>query len=177
MLFNPLKRYNLSDYRVILTDFDGVLTDNKVLVTDDGKEAVKCSRSDGLAFDHLRCLNFPTYILSSETNAVVNMRAKKLNVKCRQSLKNKVDEIRLIIKQISCTPDEVIYVGNDINDLGAISFCGLTFCPSDSHPLVKKKANVILNTAGGQGVFREILEHWFKLNITFKYLKEASNEY
>ena len=63
-------------------------------------------------------------------------------------------------------------MGNDINDLGAISYSGLSFCPSDSHQLVKKKSSIILATAGGKGVYREILEYWFKLDLASKFLKE-----
>lgn len=164
--------FRLKNYRVLLTDFDGVLTDNTVIVSQEGTEFVRCSRSDGLAFNYLKNIDFPVFILSSETNSIVNARAKKLNVNCRQGLKNKVSEIRIIMKELSCNPNEIIYVGNDINDLGAMKFSGLTFCPSDSHHLVKEKASVVLTTAGGQGVLREIIEYWFNINLTLKYLEE-----
>jgi YrbI family 3-deoxy-D-manno-octulosonate 8-phosphate phosphatase len=161
----------------LFTDFDGVLTDNTVLISQDGKEHVMCSRADGLAFDHLNKMGFPAYILSTESNNVVKVRANKLKIQCKQNLKNKVSEIHSIIRQIPCDPKQVIYVGNDINDLGAMSFSGLTFCPFDSHEKVKKIANVVLSTFGGKGVFREILESWFNLDLSSKYLKEVHDEY
>ena len=171
------KKLNINNYRVLFSDFDGVLTDNTVLTSQNGIEHVKCSRADGLAFDHLNEIGFPVFILSTESNKVVQERANKLNVTCIQNQKNKVNKIKSIIKEISCTPEEIIYVGNDINDLGAISYSGLSFCPSDSHELVKQKSSIVLATAGGKGVCREILEYWFKLDLASKYLKEKNNEY
>ena len=138
-MFQFLKnKLNIKNYRVLFSDFDGVLTDNTVLISQNGIEHVKCSRADGLAFDHLKEIGFPVFVLSTEANKVVQVRANKLNIKCIQNLKNKVNKIKSIIKKIPCKPEEIIYVGNDINDLGAISYCGLSFCPSDSHELVKK---------------------------------------
>ena len=177
-MFSFLKnKLNFKNYRVLFSDFDGVLTDNTVMISQDGKENVKCSRADGLAFDYFNDIGFPVFILSTETNKVVQERANKLNITCIQNSKNKVNNIKSIIKKIPCTPEEVIYVGNDINDLGAISYSGLSFCPSDSHELVKKKSSIILTTAGGKGVYREILEYWFKLDLASKYLKEKNSEY
>ena len=75
-----MQKIPLSEIDAIIFDFDGVLTDNKVLIFEDGTEAVFCNRSDGLAFDFLRTLNLPIYIMSSETNPVVISRAKKLKV-------------------------------------------------------------------------------------------------
>ena len=177
MSFDKNEKLNFSYYRAIFIDFDGVLTDNSVMVSEDGKEYVKCSRSDGLAFNYLNEIGFPAYIISSEANKVVQERAKKLNIECRSNLKSKVNEIKKIIKQKTCNPKKIILVGNDINDLGAMNFCGLTFCPSDSHPIIKKNANVVLNSVGGHGVIREILENWFNLDLAKKYFREFSHEY
>lgn len=164
--------FNLENYKVLFTDFDGVLTDNNVSVDGNGLESVNCSRSDGLSFDYLNNINFSTYIISSERNSVVSARAHKLGVTCLQSVENKVSTIKSIVAEINCSQNQVIYVGNDINDLGAILYSGLSFCPLDSHELVKQHSDIILDTLGGQGIFREILEVWFKVNLTEKFLKE-----
>lgn len=159
----------LSKVKLIVLDFDGVLTNNKVLLNDQGEEFVSCSRADGLAFDALRILKVQTIILSTEKNKVVSSRAKKLQVECFQGIKNKKDKLIELIKKYKLNKSEVLFVGNDINDISAMSLCELTFCPSDSHEAVKNIAKVVLRTKGGEGVVREILETHFKLDL-FKIL-------
>ena len=146
-------------------DFDGVLTNNKVLLNEHGEEFVSCSRGDGLAFDALRKLKVKTIILSTEKNKVITSRANKLQVECIQGIENKKNKLMALIQKYKLDRDEVIFVGNDINDISAMSLCGLTFCPSDSHEQVKNIAEVVLRTKGGEGVVREILEMYFKLNL------------
>ena len=73
---NQRKIINIDKLDALVFDFDGVLTDNKVYLGEDGKELVSCSRADGLAFDVLRKLNIPVLILSTEKSLVVKMRAK-----------------------------------------------------------------------------------------------------
>lgn len=155
---------DLTKFKLIV-DFDGVLTDNKVYLNDQGEEFVTCSRSDGIAFDALRHLNINTIILSTEKNNVVSSRAEKLQVQCYQGVKNKKEKLTSLINKFNIRKDEVIFVGNDINDINAMSLCGLTFCPVDSHEKLKAKARVILETKGGEGVMREILEIHFKLDL------------
>jgi len=160
---------DLSKVKLIVLDFDGVLTNNKVLLNDQGEEFVICSRADGIAFDALRILKIQTIILSTEKNKVVSSRAKKLQVECIQGIENKKDKLIELIKKYKLTKSEVLFVGNDINDISAMSQCKLTFCPSDSHDKVKSIAKVVLRTKGGEGVVREILETHFKLDL-FKLL-------
>jgi 3-deoxy-D-manno-octulosonate 8-phosphate phosphatase (KDO 8-P phosphatase) len=155
----------ISNIKLIVLDFDGVLTNNQVLLNENGEEFVACSRGDGLAFDALRKLQVRTIILSTEKNKVVSKRAEKLKIKAIQGIANKKESLIELIKKYQVSRDEVIYVGNDINDIDAMSLCEFTFCPSDSHELVKQRAKVILKTKGGYGVMREILENYFEINI------------
>ncbi len=155
----------LSKVKLIVIDFDGVLTNNKVLLNDQGEEFVICSRADGLAFDALRILKLKTIILSTEKSKVVSSRAKKLQVECIQGIANKKDKLMRLIKKYKLDRGEVLFVGNDINDINAMSLCELTFCPNDSHEKVKKIAKVVLKTNGGEGVMREILETCFQLDL------------
>jgi 3-deoxy-D-manno-octulosonate 8-phosphate phosphatase (KDO 8-P phosphatase) len=156
---------DISNIKLIVLDFDGVLTDNKVLLNEHGEEFVSCSRGDGIAFDALRKLEIETIILSTEKNKVVSSRAKKLQIKAIQGVSDKKDELLGLIKGSQLNKDEVMFVGNDINDINAMSLCGLTFCPSDSHELVKRAAKTTLETKGGDGIMREILEKHFKINL------------
>ena len=156
---------DFSKLKLIVLDFDGVLTNNKVLLNNKGEEFVSCSRADGIAFDALKVLKVQTIILSTEKNKVVSSRAKKLQVECIQGIENKKDKLMELIKKYKLDKDEILYVGNDINDISAMSLCELTFCPIDSHEAVKSVVRVVLKTKGGEGVVREILETHFKLDL------------
>ena len=93
-------------------DFDGVLTDNKVLVNENGMEWVSCSRADGLAFDVLRKLNKPSYILSTEKNMVVSARAEKLKISVIQGTDNKVESIKELAIRNNFELSNILYVGS-----------------------------------------------------------------
>jgi 3-deoxy-D-manno-octulosonate 8-phosphate phosphatase (KDO 8-P phosphatase) len=160
----------LKDIDAIVFDFDGVLTNNKVYLDQDGKELVCCSRADGLSFDVLRKLQIPAYILSTEINPVVTARAKKLKIPAIQGVNNKVDGIRKLSKKEGFVLRKTLYVGNDLNDYRVMQLCGYTACPSDSHQTIKKISTILLKTSGGNGIVRELLEEVFKLNfITILY--------
>ena len=156
---------DINEVDVIIFDFDGVLTDNFVYLNDSGEESIKCSRSDGLAFDVLRKLSKFVFILSTEKNKVVSERAKKLKVEVIQSIDNKLEAINFIMKQSNSTLDRTLYIGNDLNDYNIMKLCGHTACPSDSHELIKDISKFVLNSRGGDGVAREIIEDVFGLNL------------
>jgi len=139
-------------------DFDGVLTNNLVHLDQFGREWVSCSRADGLAFDVLRKLNKPAFIISTEKNSVVAARAEKLKVPALQGVSNKVDALATLAEIHSFRHERIIFVGNDLNDLHVMQYCGYSACPSDSHPRIKQIATVTLNSCGGGGLVRELLE-------------------
>ena len=162
---------NIKDIDAFIFDFDGVLTDNKVFVNEDGSESVICSRSDGLAFDVLRKIKKKFFILSTETNQVVTKRGEKIQAHVIQSSTNKLESVRLIAKKYKLSLDKLCFIGNDINDLEAMNICGVSVCPNDSHNLIKKCAQIILKRNGGDGVVRELIEEVFQLdflNILYK---------
>jgi YrbI family 3-deoxy-D-manno-octulosonate 8-phosphate phosphatase len=147
-----------NDLDALIFDFDGVLTDNRVLVFDDGHEAVWCNRGDGLAFDFLRRSGLPTLILSREKNQVVAARAKKLGIPAISGISNKADMIIELCTERGFNPDRVMFVGNDVNDLGAMRRIGFPVAVADAHPVVREAARIVLATNGGDGVVREIVE-------------------
>ena len=157
--------YKLANYDRLIIDFDGVLTDNKVYVDEIGKETVLCSRADGLAFDVLRIIGFDALILSTEKNPVVTVRAKKLGISSICSVGDKSSELALLAKRQAWDLTRTIYLGNDLNDYFAMRLCGLVVCPLDAHRKVKEISNVVLDTRGGDGVVRELLEEVFELNF------------
>jgi YrbI family 3-deoxy-D-manno-octulosonate 8-phosphate phosphatase len=146
-------------------DFDGVMTNNLVYIDQEGKESVSCSRADGLAFDVLHKLNIPSFILSSETNPVIKMRANKLRIKAIQGILDKEIAVKELANKYSYNLKNLIYIGNDLNDYQAMKICGYSICPADSHPIIKEISNLILQSKGGDGVVRELLENVFNLNI------------
>ena len=156
---------SLQNIEAIVFDFDGVLTDNKVFVDQEGNESVSCSRADGLAFDVLYKLKKPTYILSTEKNPVVTARAKKLKIPAIQCIKNKVDGLRELAEKESFNLQNTLYVGNDLNDYQVMKISGYTACPADSHQMIKEISTIILKTSGGNGIVRELLEDHLQVDF------------
>tara|TARA_B100001057_G_C22648911_1_gene871298 strand:- start:425 stop:907 length:483 start_codon:yes stop_codon:yes gene_type:complete len=139
-------------------DFDGVMTDNRVYLSEKGIETVKLNRADGLAIIELTKRGYKQIIISTETNKVVKMRAKKLKIEAFIGVKNKEDYLKKYCKKNKIKLSEVCFVGNDVNDIGAIKVSQFSFCPKDSHLSVKKICNKVININGGDGVIREMLD-------------------
>ena len=151
-------KISLSDIEVFVFDFDGVLTNNLVHLSQEGQEWVSCSRADGLAFDVLRKLKIPAYILSTEKNSVVTARANKLKIPALQGVGDKVEGIKELAVREGLDLQNIFYVGNDLNDYHVMQLCGFTACPSDSHETIKSISTIELKAKGGDGVVRELLE-------------------
>ncbi|RZB30167.1 MAG: 3-deoxy-D-manno-octulosonate 8-phosphate phosphatase (KDO 8-P phosphatase) [Desulfobacteraceae bacterium Eth-SRB1] len=152
------KRLCIEDIDLIVYDFDGVMTNNKVLVDQSGRESVVVNRSDGLAVSAIRKMKIKQIILSTEENPVVKSRADKLKIPCIQSVENKKKALEKYIRRIGVDRKRVLYIGNDINDLEVIAYTGYTIAPSDAYPDVRKKAKIITKAKGGEGVVRELLD-------------------
>jgi D-sedoheptulose 7-phosphate isomerase len=141
---------------LIVFDFDGVFTDNKVYTAQDGTELVACDRADGLGLDRLRDLAVPMMILSTETNPVVAARARKLKLPVEQSCGDKAAWLKDHLAAKGIDPATVIYMGNDLNDLAAMGLVGFTVAPADAHPEIRKIASLVLTREGGRGAVREL---------------------
>jgi 3-deoxy-D-manno-octulosonate 8-phosphate phosphatase (KDO 8-P phosphatase) len=141
---------------LMVFDFDGVLTDNRVWVTQDGVEMVCCNRADGLGFNLLRAAGIACVIVSTETNPVVTHRAGKLGIPAVQSVADKGDAVRKICRDYGVDLAQVAFVGNDLNDLPAFRIVGRKLCPSDAAPEVRRLCDHVLRSRGGAGVVREI---------------------
>jgi YrbI family 3-deoxy-D-manno-octulosonate 8-phosphate phosphatase len=143
--------------KVIFTDFDGCLTDDRVWLNQDGEEFVAANRKDGLAINRLKALGIRVVITSTETNKVVTARATKLGIKALQGLSDKVEAIENYISKNNLTWKDSWYIGNDVNDLGAIRKAKFSICPSDAVKAVKKEVDLKLKTKGGYGVLSELV--------------------
>lgn len=145
--------------QALVLDFDGVLTDNAVYVDQNGAETVRCDRGDGMGLERLRSqTSLKVMILSKERNAVVQQRATKLKVECFNAIDDKVEALRAWAGKHALDLAQVIYVGNDLNDLGAMGIVGCAVCPSDAHPAAQRAAQIILTRPGGRGAVRELAE-------------------
>jgi N-acylneuraminate cytidylyltransferase len=144
--------------RLIVFDFDGVMTDNRVWVTDEGSEAVACNRSDGLGLAALRDLGVDLFVLSTETNPVVGWRCRKLALPYEQGVRDKADRLRSLLHERGIEPSDVIYVGNDVNDLDCMRLVGCGVAVADAHPEVRRVAGLTLSCAGGHGAVRELCD-------------------
>jgi len=159
------KKIKLDDLDALIFDFDGVLTDNKVHLDQNGNEWVSCNRSDGLAFIVLEKLKKPTYIISTEKNKVVAARAKKLKTPVLFGIQDKFEALKKLSIKKRFNLDKTLYVGNDLNDYEALKLCGYSACPSDSHKKIKKISTFKLDAKGGSGVVRELLEEILVLDF------------
>ena len=146
----------------IIFDFDGIFTDNKVYTAQDGKEIVMSDRRDGLGVEMLHNAQIPMLILSKETNKVVAARAAKMKIDVQDSCNDKAIFLTQYFADNDIDPANVIYMGNDLNDLHAMESVGFSVAPADSHPEVIKIASLVLSENGGQGAVRALSEFILK---------------
>lgn len=142
----------------LVLDFDGVFTDNKVIVFQDGREAVVCDRSDGWGIGRLKKSGLPMLVLSTEPNPVVTARAAKLDLPCMQGIQDKWSALETWLAERSIDPASVVYVGNDDNDLPCMTRVGCAVATADAYPKVMAVADIVLEHRGGDGAIREICE-------------------
>jgi N-acylneuraminate cytidylyltransferase len=145
---------------LVIFDFDGVFTDNRVWTDQDGREMVAASRSDSIKFGELRGKGIEVMILSSEPNPVVAARAKKIGVETIQGigLQDKGRVMREVLEQKNVKAENVVYVGNDVNDLPCFEIAGWSVAVADAYPEVLQAADFVLSKPGGHGAVRELCE-------------------
>lgn len=151
------KLSNFPTPTIIFTDFDGCLTDDRVWLNQDGEEFVAANRKDGLAIKRLKNLGIKVVISSTENNKVVEARGNKIGVEVLQGLENKVEAIEQYLNQKDLSWNDIWYIGNDINDLGAIRKAKVSICPRDAVKIVKRNVDLVLKTNGGYGILSEIV--------------------
>ena len=145
---------------LIICDFDGVITDNRVWTDQDGKEIVAASRSDGMHIKTLREMGIEMMIISSEPNPVVAARAKKLGLEAIHNvgLQDKGRVMREVLERKKIKAENVIYIGNDINDLPCFEIAGWSVAVADAYPEVIRAADHVLKASGGYGALREVCD-------------------
>lgn len=149
---------SVGEIEALVTDFDGVHTDDTVHVDQHGVETVVVSRSDGMGVRLLRESGLPVAIISTETNPVVSARAAKLGVEVVQSVTDKAAAVQQWARRIGVDLSRVAFIGNDVNDLSAFSQVGWPIAVADAHPRVLAAARIHLSRRGGDGAVREASE-------------------
>jgi YrbI family 3-deoxy-D-manno-octulosonate 8-phosphate phosphatase len=146
--------------QMIICDFDGVVTDNSVITDQDGKESVTASRSDSMHIKKLREMGIEVMVLSSEPNPVVLARSKKMGVEAIHNvgMQDKGRAMREALEQKNVKSENVIYIGNDLNDLPCFEIAGWSVAVADAYPEVIRAADYVLTKTGGHGAIRELCE-------------------
>jgi len=145
--------------RLLILDFDGVMTDDRVWVDQDGREMVAASRADGMGLERLRQLTgMQVLVMSKETNPVVAARCAKLKLDVLQSVGDKASVLKNLFLERGLKPEDVLYVGNDLNDLPCFPLVGFAAAPADAFPAVRQSADLVLQNPGGFGAVRELCE-------------------
>ncbi len=147
---------DLRDVKAVVTDFDGVLTDNRVETFVDGRESVVCNRSDGWAANLLRQAGIPVACVSTEKNEVVARRCEKMGLVYCHGADDKLAVLKEFCAGWGVSLKDVLYIGNDTNDADCLCAAGWGIIPSDAVVSIANLADGYTRTCGGGGVLREV---------------------
>ena len=156
-----ISNVDLNGIKKIIFDFDGVFTDNTVLIDSKGREFLRFSKLDSLGLDIFKNfvsnhkLEIELVVISQEKNPIVRARCKKLHLQCYQGIS---DKLTFISHELDLAENSYICFGNDLNDLGAMSKAKISLAPEDAHYRIKEIASVIIDRRGGEGFVRAGLE-------------------
>jgi len=152
---------------LVVLDFDGVMTDDRVWVDGEGREAVAAHRGDGWGLARLRERGVQVVVLSTERNPVVTARCQKLGLPVVQGVEDKAAALTALLAERRVDPSHTLYLGNDVNDLACFPIVGCALVVADAHSEVKARADLILSRPGGQGAVRELCD------LLMRRMKEA----
>ena len=144
--------------QAIIFDFDGVFTDNRVIVNENGQESVICNRSDGFGISAIKKYGISLLVLSKEKNPVVQKRCEKLGMPCVQGIDDKKTFLAAWLRENAIDLNHVIYLGNDVNDIECLKYVGCGVVVADAHDDAKRAAKIVLKNNGGQGAVRELCD-------------------
>jgi YrbI family 3-deoxy-D-manno-octulosonate 8-phosphate phosphatase len=149
---------DLTEIRLVVFDFDGVFSDNRVWTNDRGEEAVACFRGDSQGLRRLDEVGVDYFILTSETNDAVPARAKKIRAECIRGIEDKLPVLEGELERRGVSLAETAYLGNDVNDAECLAAVGVPVVPSDAWAEVVPLAKIVLTRAGGHGCVREFCD-------------------
>ena len=149
---------NFKKIKLIVFDFDGVFTDNKVHINEFGEECVTCYRSDGVGLERIKKLGLEIAILSSEKNQLVKKRSEKLGIFCINNSRDKGEDLKNLSMDLKIPLSDILFLGNDVNDIPAFKIAGISVGVADCFEEAKKFTDFCLKKNGGDGAVREICD-------------------
>ena len=148
-----------TDIRLIVSDVDGVWTDGRIIYLGEHREIKAFNVRDGLAVKLAQKSGVEVALVTSRSSPALERRARELGiVELRQGTANKLDEAQRVAQKLNVSFDQVLYVGDDLPDLAPMSVAAISAAPSDAAPEVLAAATWKLETRGGHGAFRELVE-------------------
>jgi YrbI family 3-deoxy-D-manno-octulosonate 8-phosphate phosphatase len=152
--------------KLVLTDNDGVLTDTGVYYSAEGEMLKRFSIRDGMGVERLRnILGIETGIITGELSGSIKKRAEKLKInQLFQGIKEKHKLLKEIIAYNNIQPENIAYIGDDVNDIEIMKLVGLTATPSDGMSIIRNMVDYVCEQKGGNGAFRDFAELIIALN-------------
>jgi len=155
---NILKK-KASRIRLVLLDVDGTLTDGQLIYGPDGEGFKSFNVKDGMGISLAQKEGIKVGIISGRSSGLVDARAGELNiVHVWQGIKDKGGLLRDILEQCSCAPEDVAFMGDDVNDLPLLKEVGLSAAPGDAVREVREAVDYVAERDGGRGAVRELLD-------------------
>lgn len=145
--------------RLLVMDVDGTLTDGRIYIDAHGEAMKAFDVRDGYGIAHiLPTIGVTPVIITGRCSQIVEQRAKELKIKeLHQGISDKFVQLKSIAEKFNVRPDEIAYIGDDLNDLECICYCGVTACPQDAVDEVKQRVKYICKHDGGRGAVREFI--------------------
>ncbi|MCF8307120.1 MAG: HAD hydrolase family protein [Ignavibacteriales bacterium] len=159
-MFNDRLIKRASSIKLMVTDIDGVMTDTSIYYSSDGEELKRFSVRDGMGVERLRKFaNIETVIMTGENSDIVLRRAEKLKIRdVYMGVKNKADLFPEVAEIFGVSFEEIAYIGDDTNDIEVMRLAGLSACPADATSFAKAVADIVVESKGGSGAFRDFAE-------------------
>ena len=153
------KRYIMSKIKLLVMDVDGTLTDGKIYMGNNGEVMKAFDVKDGCGIkDILPTLGITPVIITGRVSQIVENRAKEIGItELHQGVRDKLAVLKEVAEKYAAAPDEIAYIGDDINDLDCIEYCGFTACPADAVVEVSKSVDIICENNAGKGAIRELI--------------------
>lgn len=148
---------NITNFKVLMTDCDGVLTDGGMYYSEDGETLKKFNTNDGMGLKLIQKNGLYVCIVTGENTKFAIERANKLGIDCYAGIHNKLEKIKEIANNKNIALSEIIYIGDDLNDLEIIKNVGFSACPNNAQEEIKTQVNYIAKLSGGNGAVREII--------------------
>jgi len=156
---------DIKKIKLVVIDVDGTLTDAGIYYDTQGNELKKFSTRDAAGFWALQTAGIKTMVLTGRESAMVTKRMQELKVDyCIQNIKNKKEYLESFLQKEKLEKENVMYIGDDVNDLASMHLAGLVACPSDACQEVKQLSGYVSVVAGGNGVVRDVVETLFRDN-------------